>query len=109
MGTREEHDRWLRKNNCHPDQIKDRKKTLPKISSKPKQGIAAAYYADMANTVAPPVLSNTIWDRIEHGETQATINEIHAKASRCLAPYSKGSLQYLGTNKDNLMIAGKKI
>lgn len=102
-----EYDRWLKKNGVHPDQIKARKGKLPKISCKPQTGIAKDYYGEMANTISPPAYSNTIWDKIKDGEKPETILEIKRKASKCLAPYNKGSLQFI--SDDMLIFAGKKL
>lgn len=102
-----QHDKWLRKMGAHPDQIKERKKgrKSKKLVSTPK---AETYYANLANTIAPPVLNNSIWEKIRTGqENPLTISAIRDKASRVAPAYNKGGLQLLNT-RDEIIASGKK-
>lgn len=105
--AKRKHQKWLEKNGCSLAQIRERKKKQKKIND-PIASIAKTYYQDMANTIAPPVLSKSIWDNLQN-ETPETIAAIKEKASMCMAPYSKGATQYIGKNKENIRIAGKKL
>src|SRR4051812_4496779 len=102
--NKKQHDQWLLKRGVHPSQIKKRKK----FSNKPKDfGVAKSYYADQANTIAPPVLVTSIWEKLRTGnETQATIDQIKEKASRVGPAYNKGGMQLLP--KKEIIYSGKK-
>lgn len=102
--AKEHHNKWLLKNNVHPNQIKKRKK----FSNKPKDfGVAKSYYGDQANTIAPPVLVTSIWEKLRTGnETAETIRQIKEKASRCAPAYNKGGFQVL--SEKEMKHAGQK-
>lgn len=102
-----EYDRWLKKNGVHPDQIKARKGKSEKKLMISTINVVEEYYGNLSNSISPPAYSNTIWDKIKDGEKPETILEIKRKASKCLAPYNKGSLQFI--SDDMLIFAGKKL
>ena len=103
------HEKWLRKNNCHPDQLKTKKKK----SNRPKDfGVAKNYYANQSNNILDgvsvlPVRSifEDIRNSNESPETLAAINE---KKSRIGPAWSKGSLQYI-PDKELMKTSGRKI
>jgi len=99
-----QHEKWLRKHGVHPDQIKGRKK----YSNKPKDfDVAKEYYGNLANTIAPPVLVNSIWEQVRlHPESDAVMQAINEKRSRVGTAYNKGGLQLLP--KKEIIFSGKK-
>lgn len=99
-----QHEKWLRKNNCHPDQLKARKKK----SNRPKDfGVAKEYYSTQSNTIAPSAPVKSIWEDIRNGnETPATIAAIKEKAARVGPAFNKGGMQLLP--KDQIIYSGKK-
>lgn len=104
MIAKEEHDKWLIKHNCHPTQLKARKK----FSNKPKDfGVAKNYYADQSNSFAPSLPVKSIWEEIRTGnESPKTIADIKEKASRVGPAFNKGGMQLLP--KDQIIYSGKK-
>jgi uncharacterized protein YfeS len=69
--------------------------------------VAKEYYGDLANTVAPPVLLNTIWEQIRlNPETEEVMDQILEKASRVGPAYNKGGMQLLSS--DQIIYSGKK-
>jgi hypothetical protein len=104
LRARDEHDRWLLKNNCHPSQLKKRKKK----SNKPKDfGVAKEYYSDQSNTIPPSAPIKSIWEDIRSGnESPQTIAAIKEKASRTAPAFNKGGMQLL--SKDQIIYSGKK-
>ncbi len=102
--NKEQHEKWLRKHGVHPDQLKGRKK----YSNKPKDfGVAKDYYGNLSNTIAPPVLVNSIWEQVRlHPESDAVMQAINEKRSRVGPAYNKGGLQLLP--KKEIIYSGKK-
>lgn len=99
------HEKWLLKNNCHPSQIKERKKPVKKLTG---FSVSKEYYGNLANTVAPNPLDNSIWERVRKGEeTPETIREIQRKATQCVPLFNKGGIQY-STDEKELKNAGRK-
>lgn len=68
-------------------------------------GVSKEYYGNLSNTIAPPVLKNSIWDKLD-GESPETIAAMKEKASRVAPAYSKGSLQLIP--KKEIQYAGRK-
>jgi hypothetical protein len=100
-----EHEKWLIKNNCHISQIKKRKPAKKRMVG---FNVASEYYANLANTVAPPVLNNSIWEQIRQGnESPETIQAIKEKASNCMPLSNKAGIQYT-TDKKEIENAGRK-
>lgn len=70
--------------------------------------MAKSYYADLSNTIAPPVLLNSIWEQIRIGnESPETIRQIKENAAMVAPGYNKGGLQVL--SKEEMKNAGKKL
>lgn len=101
----QQHDKWLRKIGAHPDQIKSRKKPTKKAVG---FSVAKNYYNGLSNGIAPPVLNNSIWEKIRIGqESPLTIAAIREKASRVGPSFNKGGLQLLNGSEE-IKAAGKK-
>ena len=78
-----------------------------KVNSKPSS-VANEYYRDLSNTVAPPVLNNSIWERMRTGnESPVTLAQIREKATMVASGYNKGGLQLL--SKEEMKNAGRKL
>lgn len=101
------HDKWLKKNGCHPSQLKKKKKQSNKVDD---FGVAKSYYGNQSNTInngvsVLPVRS--IFEDIRTGnETPETIEAIKEKASRVGPAFNKGGMQLLP--KDQIIFSGKK-
>jgi len=106
--AKQAHDSWLRARGLHPEQIAKRQAKAMKVVE-----VIDSYKTDprlpaLSNKVGNGT-KNDIWEKIRKGEeTPETVAEIEAKAKRIAVAYSKGPLQYLGTNKENYRDAGKK-
>lgn len=105
--AKSQHEKWLTKNGVNSEQLAKRRKPSKK---KPYTDlkISKEYYGNLSNTVAPPVLLNTIWEKLRTGnETPETIQAIKDKANQCAPLYNKGGNQY-SSSKDELKNAGRK-
>ena len=70
--------------------------------------VADTYYGNLANTIAPPVLNNSIWEKVRIGqESTQTIRQIQEKATRVAPGYNKGGLQVLSA--EEMKNAGRKL
>lgn len=68
---------------------------------------AKNYYGELANTVAPPVMNNSLSEKLRTGnESSHTLYQIKERASRVDIGYNKGGLQVL--SKEELKNAGRK-
>lgn len=99
-----EHDAWLWRNGVHPEQLKNRKRTVQK-----KQYKAVPYTEDL------PTLSNKIGNgfktgimAVMHKESPEVQKMILDKAKRVAPAYNKGGLQYISDNCD-LTTLGRKV
>lgn len=91
---------------CHPDQIKARRKNVRSLRNK-VGGVVKEYYGNLANTIPPPGMVNSIFEKIRQGtESPHTIAEIMEKASRVGVAFNKGGLQLIP--KDQIIFSGKK-
>ncbi len=96
---------------AHPTQIAQRKKAKrTSFGKSSNSGISKTYYRDLSNTIPPPTPNKSIWELIRTGEElQSTIDEIRRKATLCVPEYNKGGLNYIGSNKESMRNAGRKI
>jgi hypothetical protein len=70
--------------------------------------LVKTYYGDLSNTIAPPVLVNSIWEQVRIGnESPETIRQIKQKAAMVAPGYNKGGLQVL--SKEEMKNAGRKL
>src|SRR6202007_3038745 len=90
------HDKWLRDHNCHPDQIKQRKKSPGKLKG---FNVAKQYYGDQSNNFPTNVSVlpvRSIFEDIRNGnETPETLAAINEKKSRISSAFNKGPLQLI--------------
>lgn len=100
-----QHDKWLRKHNVHPDQLKKRKR---KTNTPTDFNVAHNYYGSQSNTIAPPAFKRDIFEQIRTGnETPQTIAAIKQKSSQCIPLFNKGGMQF-SSNKEELKNGNRK-
>ena len=103
--NRDQHIKWLLKNNVHPEQIRSRRKNSPRKLK--GFSVARSYYENLGNTFSPSAGKKSIWETIRTGnETEATIRAIKEKATRVGPAFNKGALQYIPL--EMIPHAGKK-
>jgi len=105
------HDKWLRKNNLHPDQLKKRKKALDANSWRSEY--AESLRVDRSNYVSGGMEGSSDSCAVRgvmanlHKETPEVQKAILDKAKRTAPAFSKGGYQYI-TDASDIADLGKK-
>lgn len=100
MEAKKQHDEWLLKKGVHPSQLKGKvKNKAPSYKEKTP--------VELSNSIAPGGLKRGIFEEMRNEAPDVQL-EIRKKAAACAPAYSKGGIQYLGTDKSVWLDAGKK-
>lgn len=103
--AKQDHEKFLRKMGCLPEQLKSRKKYSKKLKL---FGVAKDYYGNLTNSIAPNGVNNSLWEKLRTSkESPLTLAQISVKRDRVAIGYNKGGLQYL--NDSELKTAGRKV
>ena len=113
-----EHDKWLRKQGLHPEQIAQRQKNKPKTMSADTSTSSTKKISSLGNGFAPIVAKRSVFDsawRKDYeddplmAEREAmALQEAEEKKKRIAPAYSKGAYQYITPGSDLKDIGKKK-